>query len=126
MSGFWSLWTIFFVVITIAPILFLFFWGLRVEIPTQPDGTSGHVWAHGVLREGVRKLPRWWYVMSGSMFAIGFTYLALFPGFGSFKGLLGWTSSGEHAQAVEKKDFRARKHRETGNLDAMIGKDHLT
>jgi cytochrome c oxidase cbb3-type subunit 3 len=48
--------------------------------------------------------------MSGSMFVIGFSYLALFPGFGSFKGVLGWTSQAEHAQAVEK---NAAKQAET-------------
>jgi cytochrome c oxidase cbb3-type subunit 3 len=78
--------------------LFLFVWGLRVKIPTQPDGTSGHVWAHGALREGVRNLPIWWIVLSASMFACGFTYLALYPGFGGFRGLLDWTSHGELAR----------------------------
>jgi cytochrome c oxidase cbb3-type subunit 3 len=34
------------------------------------------------------------------MFVAGFTYLALFPGFGSFKGVLGWTSHGELAHHV--------------------------
>ena len=31
------------------------------------------------------------------MFISGFAYLALYPGFGAFKGLLGWTSRGELA-----------------------------
>jgi len=101
MTGFWSLWTIFFIVITIAPILFLFLWGLRVEIPTQPDGTSGHVWAHGVLREGVRQLPTWWIVFSAVWIVAGIGYLTLYPGFGAFAGALGWTSHGELAKAQE-------------------------
>ena len=102
MSAFWSGWIMLLIVVNLGITLFLFLWGTRVPIPTEPDGTTGHVWAHGVLREGVRRLPRWWYVMSGSLFVIGLTYLALFPGFGGFKGLLGWTSQAEHAQAVEK------------------------
>ena len=57
MTGFWSTWVIVLVVINLGITVFLFLWGLRVDIPTQPDGTSGHVWAHGVLREGVRRLP---------------------------------------------------------------------
>jgi cytochrome c oxidase cbb3-type subunit III len=95
MSGFWSGWVIFLVVLNLGITLFLFLWGLRIRIPTQPDGTSGHVWAHGVLREGVRKLPLWWIIFSACMFIIGFAYLALYPGFGGYKGLLGWTSQGE-------------------------------
>ena len=95
MSEFWSAWVMALVVLNLGITLFLFLWGLRVDIPTQPDGTSGHVWAHGVLREGVRRLPTWWVVISATMFVVGFCYLALYPGFGAFKGALGWTSHGE-------------------------------
>ena len=51
MTEFWSGWVILLTVFTLGASLFLFIYGLRVDIPTQPDGTSGHVWAHGVLRE---------------------------------------------------------------------------
>lgn len=95
MNSFWSGWIMFLVVLNMGITFFLFLWGQRVKIPVQPDGTSGHVWAHGVLREGVRKLPLWWVLMSAAMFAAGFAYLVLYPGFGSFKGVLGWTSHGE-------------------------------
>lgn len=100
MSMYWSAWIMFLVVFNMGITLFLFLWGTRVRIPTLPDGTTGHVWAHGVLREGVRKLPRWWFLMSAGMFAAGITYLVLFPGFGRYKGLLGWTAHGELAQDV--------------------------
>ena len=100
MSAGWSLWVMFLVVLNMGITFFLYLWGPRAKIPTLPDGTSGHVWAHGVLREGVRKLPLWWVLFSGAMFVAGFTYLALFPGFGSFKGVLGWTSHNELAQHV--------------------------
>lgn len=91
MTPFWSAWIMFLVVLNLGITLFLFLWGQRVAIPTLPDGTSGHVWAHGVLREGIRKLPLWWVLMSAAMFVVGIVYLALYPGFGSFKGVLGWT-----------------------------------
>lgn len=106
MSLFWSLWVMFLVVLNLGITLFLFLWAPRASIPVQADGTSGHVWAHGVLREGVRKLPLWWVVMSAAMFVAGFAYLALFPGFGAFKGLLGWTSHRQLAQAVAANDAR--------------------
>ncbi|CAM5274147.1 cytochrome-c oxidase, cbb3-type subunit III [Rhodanobacter lindaniclasticus] len=100
MSTGWSLWVMFLVVLNLGITFFLFLWGPRAKIPTLPDGTSGHVWAHGVLREGVRPLPMWWLVISGAMFVAGFAYLVLFPGFGNFKGVLGWTSHGKLAQDV--------------------------
>jgi len=95
MNSFWSGWIKLLVVLNLGITFFLFVWGQRVKIPTLPDGTTGHVWAHGVLREGVRKLPTWWVLFSASMFIWGFIYLTLYPGFGGFKGLLGWTSQGE-------------------------------
>ena len=71
MSEFWSGWVMLLIVLNLGITLFLFLWGLRVDIPTQADGTSGHVWAHGVLREGVRRLPTWWVVISAAVFVVG-------------------------------------------------------
>ena len=106
MSTGWSYWVMFLVVLNMGITLFLFLWGPRAKIPTLPDGTSGHVWAHGALREGVRKLPLWWLLLSASMFVAGFTYLTLYPGFGNHKGLLGWTSHGELAREVASNDAK--------------------
>jgi cytochrome c oxidase cbb3-type subunit III len=78
MSRFWSTWVIVLVVLNIGLVLFLFVWGQIVKIPTEPDGTTGHVWAHGVLREAVRKLPWWWVVYSLIGVAGCLAYLFLF------------------------------------------------
>jgi cytochrome c oxidase cbb3-type subunit 3 len=112
MSLGWSLWVMFLVVLNMGITFFLFIWGQRVEIPVQPDGTSGHVWAHGVLREGVRKLPRWWVFLSASMFAWGLAYLALYPGFGNSKGLLGWTSHGQLADDIAAMNSRIGEYKQ--------------
>lgn len=106
MSTFWSAWVMFLVVFNLGITFFLFIWGQRVRIPQQPDGTTGHVWAHGVLREGVRKLPTWWVWFSAAMFVAGVGYLILFPGFGSYKGALDWTSQGELARDVASNDAK--------------------
>ncbi len=98
MSPFWSTWIMVLIVFNLGITLFLFVWGTRVDIPTLPDGTSGHVWAHGTVREAVRKLPLWWVLMSVAMFVVAFGYLTLFPGFGGFKGLLDWSSEQQLAQ----------------------------
>lgn len=106
MSLFWSLWIMFLVVLNLGITFFLYLWAPRAKIPVRPDGTSGHVWAHGVLREGVRPLPLWWVLLSGAMFVVGFVYLALFPGFGAFKGVLDWTSHGQLAERVAANDAK--------------------
>lgn len=112
MSFGWSLWVMFLVVLNMGITFFLFIWGQRVKIPVLPDGTSGHVWAHGVLREGVRKLPRWWVFMSASMFAWGFAYLVLYPGFGNSKGVLGWTAHGELANDIAAVNSQMGEHKQ--------------
>lgn len=100
MTPFWSAWIMALVTFNLGITLFLFIWSTRVKIPVLPDGTTGHVWAHGVLREAVRPLPTWWVVVSALMFALAFGYLVLFPGFGSHEGLLGWSMHGELAEDV--------------------------
>ena len=112
----WSLWVMSLIVFNLGITLFLFLWGPRAKIPTQPDGTSGHVWAHGTLREGMRRLPRWWLLFSASMFVAGFSYLALYPGFGNAKGMLGWTSRGQLARDVAANNVKLD--------DAMKGFDN--
>lgn len=93
MSGFWSAWIIFFVTLNWGLVTFLLVYSTRVPIPTQADGTTGHVWAHGAIREGVRRLPLWWVLLSAFMIVFAVFYLVLYPGFGSYSGTLGWSAA---------------------------------
>jgi cytochrome c oxidase cbb3-type subunit 3 len=79
MSGFWSAWVIVLAAITLGIVSFLFVWANTVRIATGEDGTTGHVWAHGALREAVRRLPLWWVLASVGAFLSAFVYLALYP-----------------------------------------------
>lgn len=106
MSWGWSLWVMSLVTLNMSITFLLFLWAPRAKIPTLADHTTGHVWAHGVLREGVRRLPTWWVWFSAAMFAVGWIYLALYPGFGSHTGLLNWTSHGELARDVARNQQR--------------------
>ena len=102
MSTFWSTWVIVLAVVTFGISFLLLCWAPWVKIPTQADGTTTHVWAHGVLREGVKDLPRWWLVVSFLAFFAAALYVLLFPGLGNYRGLLNWTSdrgAGEEAAA---------------------------
>lgn len=96
MSGFWSTWVVVLACVTAGISLFLFAWAITMRIPTNTDGTTGHVWAHGALREGVRPLPVWWIVASLGAFIFSAVYLYRYPGFGNFAGKLAWTSQGQH------------------------------
>ena len=63
------------------------------------DNTTGHVW-DGNLREYNNPLPRWWLWLFILTIVFSLVYLAIFPGLGSYKGLLNWSTEGEHQQDV--------------------------
>lgn len=113
MSGAWSWWVIVLVVINLGVTFLLFLWAPRVKIPVLPDGTTGHTWAHGVLREGMQPLPRWWIVLSLAMYVVAVVYLVLYPGFGNREGTLGWTS---------KKELAAEQAANAARLDPVLAR----
>lgn len=92
MSEFWSGWIMALVIINYVVIFLLFLWAPKVHIPTDKDGTTGHTWANGTIKEGLHALPKWWLIMSTLSFIAAFIYLTRYPGFGSYEGSLGWTS----------------------------------
>jgi cytochrome c oxidase cbb3-type subunit 3 len=53
---------------------------------------TGHVW-DGDLTELNNPVPRWWTVMYLVLCIAALVYLALYPGLGSFQGLLGYSSA---------------------------------
>jgi len=79
---------------------FLFLWAPWAKVPSVADGTTGHSWAGGAIREGLKPLPWWWLLLSFTMFIAAFIYLVLYPGFGNNPGRLGWSAHGEHDQAA--------------------------
>lgn len=85
--------------------LLLWFAG-KATVHVQPghtdDNTTGHVWDEN-LRELNNPLPRWWMWLFVLTVAFALVYLAFFPGLGSFKGTLEWSSAGtEHKQDVQQ------------------------
>jgi cytochrome c oxidase cbb3-type subunit III len=105
MSDFTSeFWSWFIIAIAGGGILWLFYL-LRGNSKTmgKQGVPTGHVWDED-LEELNNPLPRWWLIMFyiTMFFAIG--YLILYPGMGSFKGILGWTEVGEYNQEVADAD----------------------
>ena len=91
MSEFWSVWVIVLAVRDARHQPVSVPMGLRMRIPTQADGTTGHDWDG--IREGVRKLPWWWIAdlrrrLSSRRSA---TWRCIRASAAS-EGLLGWTS----------------------------------
>ena len=61
---------------------------------TGPAETTGHVWDSD-LGEYNNPLPRWWAWLFYLTIVFSLGYLLLYPGLGSYKGILGWTQVGE-------------------------------
>ncbi|MDY0309956.1 MAG: cytochrome-c oxidase, cbb3-type subunit III [Castellaniella sp.] len=66
---------------------------------------TGHVW-DGDLTELNNPVPRWWTVMYLGLCIFALGYLVLYPGLGSWKGTLGFTSGQQVLQ--EQAEFNAR------------------
>jgi len=98
MSGGWSLYIIVLTVSNIAAALWLLFWQRKKRV--EKGQTLGHNFDG--IEELDNPLPRWWlgiFVGSG-IFAV--IYLILYPGLGSFPGVLGWTQRGQYDAEVEE------------------------
>lgn len=96
MTTFWSLW----IIVLTSSCIILVTWVLlanrraAVHPGLDPDDkTTGHVY-DGIV-EYNNPLPRWWFVMFILSIVFAAVYLVLYPGMGSWKGTLGWTSVGE-------------------------------
>lgn len=107
LSGFWSAWII---VITLGVIAFcawVLFANRRTDKVPDAEGnveTTGHA-ADGI-EEYDNPLPRWWFMLfiGTIIFALG--YLALYPGLGNFRGVLGWTQVGQWEEEVASAEAR--------------------
>lgn len=96
--------SLFIIVLTVANIagaLWLLWWTRRSRgegsVTTE---TTGHVWDED-LTELNNPLPRWWLWLFIITVAFAGTYLALYPGLGTYGGALGWSARAEHdAQAA--------------------------
>lgn len=106
MSDFVSeFWSYFVAVLTIASILIcgivLKIFSTRLVVKDKPVETMGHVW-DGDLEEYNNPLPAWWKNLFYITLVFSFGYLVLFPGLGSFQGVLNWSSKGQFDEEANK------------------------
>ena len=72
------------------------------KTPGEP-GKTGHIWDDD-LEEYNNPLPGWWLNMFVITLVFGIVYLILYPGLGSFQGMLGWSSKGQYEDQIKTAD----------------------
>lgn len=96
MSTFWSLWIVVLTLTNLALVLWVLLANRKVAVRDDEDPenrTTGHV--YDGIEEFDNPLPRWWFNLFIATLVFSAIYLLLYPGLGSFSGLLNWTSTKE-------------------------------
>jgi cytochrome c oxidase cbb3-type subunit 3 len=104
-----SFWNWFIIIPTVGGIIACFLlirWLGGGKLPAGEEAKSmGHVWDED-LEELNNPLPSWWLNMFYITLVFAIIYLVLYPGLGTFQGLLGWTSVGQYQEEIDKADAR--------------------
>ena len=101
MSSFWSVW----IIVIVLGSIFGSWWLLYATRKSQTtnsetERTMGHTFDG--IEEYDNPLPKWWFYMFLATIIFALVYLALYPGLGSYKGLLGWTSTGQWQAEIDQ------------------------
>ena len=101
-TGFWSGWVI---VLTVVSLVGLAWLAISIYFAPNADSDSEPVWDSD-LREGNDAPPLWWFWMLLSAMVFSAIYLMLYPGLGSYSGLLNWTQGSRLVESYA--DFEQR------------------
>jgi cytochrome c oxidase cbb3-type subunit III len=95
--GFWAGWI---AVLTVVSLVFLSWFVYSIFFSKSDQQHVDLVW-DGNLREGSNPAPMWWFWLIFSSLVFSVIYLILYPGLGSYKGLLNWDSGSRVTQSEE-------------------------
>ena len=128
-SEFWHWYIAVLTVISILACVWLLRWmSSDLEKSEGEVEDTGHVW-DADLTELNNPMPRWWLGLFYITLAFGGFYLLLYPGLGSFGGLLGWTSKGEYEAEVEQVEAKVgplfERYRQTEILSLIKDEEAL-
>lgn len=130
MSDFTSdFWNWFIAGVTIVSFIWLIYLLISQSKVKGPKGGGqaedmGHVWDED-LRELNTPLPKWWLNMFYITIVFGVVYLVLYPGLGTFAGVLGWTQESQYQEelADAKAEFGPVFERFTKTPLGQLAKD---
>ena len=127
-SDFWHWYISILTILSILACVWLLRWMTSGYKKTDQVEDTGHVW-DGDLTELNNPLPRWWLGLFYITIAFSGFYLLLYPGLGSFPGILGWTSQGSYEEEVERVDAKIgplfARYQQTPVIDLLKDEDAL-
>ncbi|MDO6424518.1 cytochrome-c oxidase, cbb3-type subunit III [Saccharophagus degradans] len=103
MSIFWNFWIIGLTLACLALVFWVLMANRKVAVSDDEEAenrTTGHV--YDGIEEYDNPLPLWWFKLFIGTMIFGAIYLIIYPGLGSYKGILNWTSVGELKHDQEK------------------------
>lgn len=100
MSSFWSGWIIVLTLGHLIALIVLLRWNMKNFTDVEEGDNMGHEFDG--ITELNNPLPKWWTYLFWILLGWAFLYLALYPGLGNFKGLLGWSSSNQGVLSLEE------------------------
>ena len=107
MTTFWSVYISLLTLGTIVALIWLIFATRKGQRKDTTEETLGH--AFDGIEEYDNPLPRWWFLLFVFTIIFALGYLVLYPGLGTWKGVLpgyeeGWTGVNQWKKEMEKAD----------------------
>lgn len=101
-TGFWSGWIIVLTCVSLATLIWLVF-SVYFAPGANEHPEAEPIWDND-LREGSNAPPLWWFWMLLAALVFSLIYLMLYPGLGSYKGLLNWSQGKRIVESYETYD----------------------
>ncbi len=108
-TGFWSGWIAVVTLVSLAALGWLVF-SIYFSKDGQEEGEA-HVWDE-TLTEGSNPAPMWWFWLILATMVFSVIYLMLYPGLGSYKGVLKWSQGGRLDESFTSYNAQFGKDRE--------------
>ncbi len=108
MSNFWSGWIIVLTLSCLGLVTYVLYATWKTQRKEMTEETTGH--SFDGIEELDNPMPRWWIMMFVATLIFTVGYLFLYPGLGTWKGYLGWTSTNELERAQLKHDRKYGEH----------------
>jgi cytochrome c oxidase cbb3-type subunit 3 len=110
-TGFWAGWI---VVLTLFSLAFLCWFVFSIYFSKSDAEHKDLVWDSN-LREGSNPAPMWWFWLILGSLVFSLIYLMLYPGLGSNRGLLNWSSGSQVVRSEEAYQAEFGEYRRTVN-----------